>query len=255
MNSPLISIITVVYNSETLIRGTIDSILAQTCQNVELIIVDGASTDNTLNIIKSYGNQIAKCISEPDRGIYDAMNKGLDLATGEYVWFINSGDKVYSNDVVEKIENIYTTNNPDVFYGETMLIDENGSKLGTRSTQTTRKLPENLTSKSMINGMVVSHQSFIPKTALVDKYDLIYQCSSDLDWVIRCLNRSKAVVNTGIILSSYLVGGYSSKKQKVSWKERWNIYIKYFGTVSTLLAHMRIVERNVLHLITGKKNY
>jgi len=254
-DSPLVTIITVVYNSEHLIEKTICSVINQTCSDYEYIIVDGGSKDNTVAIIRRYEESISKWISEPDQGIYDAMNKGLRMATGKYVWFINSGDAIYDSYVIEKLRDFSLSKDPDVMYGDTMLIKESGTHLGLRSVQTTRKLPESLRFKSMINGMVVSHQSFIPKIGLTGEYNLIYKCSADLDWVIRCLGKAETILNTQMTLSAYLIGGYSGNNQKVSWKERWDIYIRYYGPIATLWAHLRIIGRNVLHTISGKRNY
>ena len=100
--NPLISVITVVYNGEEHIGRTIESVLAQTYKEVEYIIIDGKSTDGTLEVIGSY-NGIHKIVSEPDKGLYDAMNKGLKAASGEYVWFLNSGDQIYSTVIPLKL--------------------------------------------------------------------------------------------------------------------------------------------------------
>ena len=92
---PTVSVITVVYNARDLIEGTIDSVLAQTYPHLEYVIVDGASTDGTLELIGRYADRIDRLVSEPDRGLYDAMNKGLERATGDFVWYINAGDRIF----------------------------------------------------------------------------------------------------------------------------------------------------------------
>lgn len=136
MNTPLISIITVVYNSEKYIEGTLKSIQNQTCKDFEYIIIDGDSKDNTLSIIQRYQDVVSKLISETDKGLYDAMNKGLQMAKGQFVWFINSGDKIYADNTVENIVNLYADNpTADIFYGQTQLIDENDNILGMRKKQ------------------------------------------------------------------------------------------------------------------------
>ena len=95
-----LSIITIVYNNKDNLIKTIKSVREQTYKNIEYIIVDGGSTDGTVDVIKQNPDLIAKYITEPDDGIYDAMNKGLKLATGDYLWFMNSGDEIYANDTV-----------------------------------------------------------------------------------------------------------------------------------------------------------
>src|SRR5688572_13647639 len=100
---PLVSIITIVYNNRDHIEGTIKSVLFQTFTDYEYIIIDGASNDGTVDIIKQYEDKLGYWISEKDKGIYDAMNKGLRAAKGKYVWFMNSGDKIAEADTLEKI--------------------------------------------------------------------------------------------------------------------------------------------------------
>ena len=118
--NPLISIITVVYNSEQFIESTLKSIAAQNSKNFEYIIIDGQSKDATLSIIEKYKSFVDVLISEPDKGLYDAMNKGLQLAKGQFVWFINSGDQLYSENTVAQIEQLYQQDySIDVFYGQT----------------------------------------------------------------------------------------------------------------------------------------
>ena len=132
---PWLSIITVVYNSENLLQGTIDSIAAQSLQNFQYIIVDGKSNDGTLDIIKNNQQHISKWISEVDSGLYDARNKALEMADGKYVWFINSGDKLMNTNTIEDLYNQAVENNfPDIIYGETMIIDENDEIIGPRRT-------------------------------------------------------------------------------------------------------------------------
>ena len=100
---PKVSIITVVFNGENIIEKTMQSVFAQTYDNIEYIIVDGKSSDNTLSIIEKYKEKISVLISEKDKGLYDAMNKGLQVATGDYVWFMNGGDQIADAQVLTKI--------------------------------------------------------------------------------------------------------------------------------------------------------
>lgn len=102
MEKPKITVITVTFNAEKVLEKTILSVINQTYDNIEYIIIDGASTDRTMDIVKKYSNRISIVVSEPDKGIYDAMNKGIKLATGDWINFMNSGDGFHSNDVLEK---------------------------------------------------------------------------------------------------------------------------------------------------------
>ncbi|MCK4751602.1 MAG: glycosyltransferase, partial [Bacteroidales bacterium] len=146
MQSPKISIITVVYNDRGHIEETILSVLNQTYRHIEYVIVDGASSDGTLEVIRSFGDKI-KLISEPDRGLYDAMNKGLHVSQGDYVWYLNSGDQLFSEDTVEKMV-AGMEGFPDVIYGGTMVIGEGGKEVGDRRL----KPPGNLSWRSFRQG-------------------------------------------------------------------------------------------------------
>jgi glycosyltransferase involved in cell wall biosynthesis len=148
---PKVSIITVVFNGARFLEATIQSVINQQCKNFEYIIVDGGSTDGTLDIIHKYEKQISKWSSGTDSGLYDAMNKGIDLAIGDYLWFINAGDEIYDIEVLCKLfkdENAEA----DIFYGETLIIDPNGKEIGMRR----QKIPEMLNWKSLKRGMVVN---------------------------------------------------------------------------------------------------
>jgi glycosyltransferase involved in cell wall biosynthesis len=237
MNTPLISIITVVYNSEKYIEKTIKSIQEQTSQNFEYIIIDGNSTDETLNIISKYKNYVNRLISEPDKGLYDAMNKGLHYARGEYVWFINSGDRIFSSDTVEKIENLHKRHTQaDIFYGQTQLIDSHDNITGMR-----RKVaPEYLTAKSLTMGLVVCHQSILVKREIAPLYNLSYKIAADYEWVLAALEASNEIVNTHLILSKFLEDGFSSHNVEHALKDRLLIMLKHYGFFTTLAAHIRI---------------
>jgi glycosyltransferase involved in cell wall biosynthesis len=247
--NPLISIITVTYNAEKVLEPTIQSIISQTYPNIEYIIIDGNSKDHTLELVKKYDDKIAFWQSEKDRGIYDGMNKGLQAATGDYVWFMNAGDLIEAPDTVAQM--LRTSSYEDVLYGETNLIDEAGKVLGTRSQLTTRKLPAQLTWQSLGMGMVVSHQSILIKKTVAPLYNLQYKCSADIDWTIRSLQKSQTVKNTGIVLSRFLTGGFSSLQQKSCLHERFQISISHFGIIKTLLFNVLILFRAVWFKITG----
>ena len=251
---PMVTIITVVFNNLTHIEKTILSVLNQTFKNKEYIIIDGASSDGTLDLIRKYDSRIDYWQSEPDKGIYDAMNKGLHLANGSYVLFLNSGDLLADKEVLSKV---FSDPAPDadIFYGETNLMEESGKILGTRTDLTTRKLPEKLSWNNMKYGMVVSHQSIFVKRSIAPNYDLNYRCSADIDWVIEALKRSKKIINSHTVISNYLIGGFSIKHQKMSWKERFDIYTKHFGFIKSVFVHVYIVGRSISYKIRGKSNY
>ncbi len=233
--NPKFSIITVTYNASQWLERTILSILSQSYPNIEYLIIDGGSTDGTVNIIKHYKEGITYWNSEPDKGLYDAMNKGLLKSTGDYVWFINAGDTLYTANTAQQIVDSIKMKKilPEVIYGESMIVDGNGHSLGIRRL----KAPKKLTWKSFRMGMLVCHQSFLAKREIAPLYDTNYQWVADYDWCIKCLKKAKNVHNTFLILSNFLDAGMSTVNRKVSLKERYLIMEKYYGKISTFFLH------------------
>ena len=241
--SPKFSIITVTYNAGKVLEDTIRSVASQTYQNVEYLIVDGASKDNTLQIAEKYNEHIHQIVSEPDKGLYDAMNKGIRMATGDYVCFLNAGDKLHEESTLQQIVHSLKGQNepPDVIYGETAIVDEKGNFLRMRRLET----PEKLNWKSFKKGMLVCHQAFFAKRelAIKESYDLSYRFSADFDWCIRIMKQSTLLHNTHQTLIDYLNEGMTTQNHKASLKERFRIMCKHYGWVSTTLYHLWFVLR------------
>ncbi|MCD7899635.1 MAG: glycosyltransferase [Bacteroides sp.] len=238
--SPRFSIITVTYNAACVVEATIKSVVSQTYGNVEYIIVDGVSSDETLKIVDKYRYLIQKVVSEPDKGLYDAMNKGMLLATGDYLCFLNAGDSLREPTTLEDmVQSITPGETPDVMYGETALVDIN------RNFQRMKRLsaPEVLTWKSFKKGMLVSHQAFFARRELAEPYDLQYRFSSDVDWCIRIMKKSGILHNTHLIIIDYLEEGMTTQNRKASLKERFWIMTKHYGLASTLIHHIGFVFR------------
>lgn len=244
---PLLSVITVVYNNAKDIERTILSVVKQTYGNIEYIVIDGASTDGTLAIIHQYQNQIAQIISEPDKGIYDAMNKGLSIATGDYVLFMNSGDEFFEKDTVEKVFN--KAKNADIYYGETEIINENLVSQGRRRHQ----IPKKLSINSFKYGMSVCHQAIYIKRSLVNFYDPKYKLSADIDWILSALGKAKTTVNTDLYVAKYLIGGQSKQKHRQSLLERYQIFKKYYGFLPNLLNHFIIAIKLAVYWLIHRK--
>jgi len=231
----LFSIITVTYNAVQWLERTIQSVVSQSYPDIEYIVIDGNSTDGTLGIVKKYRSSITHCISEPDKGLYDAMNKGLKLASGDYVWFLNAGDMLYSENTVQEIVNKLNIENlPDIIYGETKIVDAHNNSLGMRRL----KAPENLSWKSFRMGMLVCHQSFLVKRTIAPLYDLQYRFAADYDWCIRCLKKADNVLNTHLILSQFLEAGLSAANRKAALKERYRIMCENYGKLPTQIRHL-----------------
>ena len=285
-----ISIITVTHNAEKFLEKTIQSVLSQSDKNFEYLIVDGASKDKTVEIIRkyekltteviakpsgfagnagfhphfsnicgqdarvpggfaisaseaycdNYKNEQFRWISESDAGLYDAMNKGIDLASGDFLWFMNSGDKIYDSSTLSKIRQEMRSNpNADIFYGQSLVIDENDNILGERH----KIAPRILSKKSLLKGLVVGHQSILVRKSIAPYYDLKYQITADYDWVCEILSRSKQNVYIDDYLSRFMAGGVSSIHRRKSWKERFYIMKKHFGLTQTFFAHLIIAMK------------
>lgn len=237
---PKFSIITVTYNAAKVLEDTIQSIVTQTYKNTEYIIVDGGSTDGTLDIIQKYKEHIHTVVSEPDKGLYDAMNKGIKLATGDYICFLNAGDGLHEDDTLQQmVHSITGTELPDVLYGETEIVDSEGHFLHMRRLSA----PEKLTWKSFKKGMLVCHQAFFARRDRVEPYDLQYRFSADFDWCIRIMKKAKVLHNTHLTIIDYLNEGMTTQNQKASLKERFRIMAKHYGMASTIMYHAWFVLR------------
>jgi glycosyltransferase involved in cell wall biosynthesis len=259
MQSPIFSIITVVYNGAKFLPQTIESVLWQTYTNYEYLIIDGASKDNSVELIQAYQaiNARIKWVSEPDNGLYDAMNKGLRMATGTYVWFLNAGDTIATLTILASMKQVIDNQHIDVFYGDTMLVDSNRKPIGLMSQLTTRSLPNPLKVSDYLYGMRVVHQSFIPRLALCPEYRTDNLCA-DYDWCIEILKQAVQVEKVPEkAVSNYLAGGISKKRHWESLKDRFSVMRKHFGLPATVWAHLVIVVRALEHklLRLGKPSY
>lgn len=237
MNRPTISIITVSYNSKNVIEETILSVINQTYEKIEYIIIDGGSTDGTIDIIKKYENQITHWISEPDFGIYDAMNKGIGLANGNWVNFMNCGDTFASTTCIEN--NIkYFKEDYLVVYSDCFLYYSNKNKIQYKKT-----LPIEFIKRNMI----FCHQStFInnPKTNNL-YFNLNYKICADYDMFLRIyLESGDKVFNYAKNpFSIYEVeNGFSKKTEKLYYKERIKIHLKNKLYISFLMDLLYFVK-------------
>ena len=238
---PRISIITICYNAASTITRTLRSVSAQTYPNIQYLIIDGASKDNTLELVRELAPE-AEIYSERDKGIYDAMNKGLDRATGDYVWYVNAGDALVSPTTVEDLVQATCTGDslPDVLYGDTRLIDSEDHDLGLRRLRP----PHQLDWHSFRSGMLVCHQAFVAKRTISPHYDLRYRFSADVDWCIRVLKEAKTTAFYPEPIALYLNEGTTTANHRASLIERFHIMRHHYGLVTTVLQHLRfLVDR------------
>ena len=238
---PRISIITICYNAASTITRTLRSVSAQTYPNIQYLIIDGASKDNTLELVRELAPE-AEVYSERDKGIYDAMNKGLDRATGDYVWYVNAGDALASPTTVEDLVRATCTGDslPDVLYGDTRLIDAEDHDLGLRRLRP----PLQLDWRSFRAGMLVCHQAFVAKRSISPHYDLRYRFSADVDWCIRVLKEAKTTAFYPEPIALYLNEGTTTANHRASLIERFHVMRHHYGLVTTVLQHLRfLVDR------------
>ena len=247
------TIVTITYNAEKVLQRTLDSVRYQTYEGVEHLIVDGASKDQTLAMVEQYKQQSDasdnghKVIiqSEPDHGIYDAMNKGLTQASGDYVVFMNAGDFFPSTDTLEKIvhqcrlSEYPAAERPGVLYGNTNIVDGEGHFLHPRRLQP----PVKLTWKSFRHGMLVCHQAFYARTDIAKntQYDTRYRFSADVDWCIRIMRETErmglTLCNTKMVVANYTEEGATTQNHSESLKERFHVMRRNYGLLTTLVMH------------------
>lgn len=248
-HKPLISIITITYNAEKYIGVTARSVAEQTFSDFEHIIIDGASTDSTIAQARINGSRRLKILSEPDNGLYDAMNKGLRMAKGDYVLFLNAGDRFHSADTLAKYAKGASLR-PDIIYGDTIIVDNEWKFLRPRHLSA----PSILTARSFLRGMLVCHQAFMVKRAIAPEYNLEYKFSADYDWCLNCIHNSKPGSRLDLrqVTIDYLDNGLTEKNKLASLAERFRIMKRHFGLVPAALAHLSFIPRATLRKLKNR---
>lgn len=250
MNSsarPHISIITITYNAADTLPPTLQSVAGQTYDDYEHIIVDGASKDGTPEMARSFPNPRVRVVSEPDKGLYDAMNKGLRLARGQFILFLNAGDSFSAPDILAKYASL-ADDNADIIYSDTMLVDSARREVAPRHLSA----PARLTFRSFSKGMLVCHQAFMMRRELAPEYDTRYRFSADYDWTVRCLrktsaNRCRQVPGYSI---HYLTDGLTDHNKKASLMERFKIMRRHYGFVTATIKHLTFIPRLLIRHLT-----
>lgn len=256
---PLLSIITICLNSGKYLEETIKSVINQTYDNIEYIIIDGGSTDNTLDIIQKYENKIDYWVSENDDGIYDAMNKGIDLATGKWLNFMNAGDRFYENNTIERI---FLRKNYDVdfIYGDCEIVyNPKFSRI--------QKAGE---IKDLWKGMIFSHQSLFVRNYIVKKYKFNgnNRIGADFEFLFTCYINNYKFCNGHIPIATVLAGGLSDTDRLGSILSWWstvnkfpknfrvNIYyfILFFDTLMRIGMKKILPDKVYSLLLRGKYN-
>ncbi len=251
MTPPLISIITVTYNARDTLKPTMKSVARQTFTEYEHIIVDGASTDDTLTIAVEEATERTRITSERDHGIYDAMNRGMGLSQGEYLIFLNAGDSFHTDNTLRHIADAIAANSkPGIVYGQTILVGGDDRHVtGMRHL----KAPDRLTLQSFADGMLVCHQAMTVLKRIAGPYDLRYRFSADFDWSIRCLQHSRNNVYIDETVIDYLDEGTTTRNHKSSLIERFRIMCRYYGTAPTIARHFKFAARDIRRKIKKPK--
>ena len=244
-----ITYVTITYNAAAVLQPTLDSVLQQDYPHIVHLIIDGASTDDTLKLVDDYiacsnaaeNGHSVQVTSEPDKGIYDAMNKGLRSADGDYVCFLNAGDFLPSSDTASKIAQQVAAAGglPAVLYGDTDIVDGEGRFLHHRRLAP----PENLTWRSFRQGMLVCHQAFYARTdfAIATPYNEQYRYSADVDWCIRVMKAAEKenvpLLNLKMVVANYRQEGQTTLHHRESLLERYRVMEHHYGRLQTLLLH------------------
>jgi len=220
-----ISVVTVCKNSEKHIEKAIQSVINQTYHNYEYIIIDGKSDDRTCEIIAKYSNYIAQFISETDNGLYEAMNKGIKLATGDFIYFLNSDDYFFDQEVLKDIvQTLLKDNSCDFLYGNVEQVSISGECFTSKLVK-----PEYLKTE-MITSCAIPHQGSFFKANLFEKlgyFNETYRIAADYEWFTRLLqNPSLKLSFIDRIIAFYYCGGFSGTNLKLAYSEMFNVQNK-----------------------------
>lgn len=228
------SIITVCWNSQDTIEQTIQSVLNQTFKDFEYIIIDGQSTDNTLAIIDKYKDRITQFISEPDKGIYDAMNKGIDLAQGDYIMFLNADDVLFHENVLALTAQKANIEKYELLYGDLIFLEKENGNFKNRKQDNVNKI-------YLCGGMLFHPTIFATKKLFekIGKFDISYKIVADYEWILRALIKNKATckyLDFTTTIFSHGEGISSNPKNKALNKnERLEVQKKYFNPIEYTL--------------------
>ena len=252
------SIVTITYQAADVLQPTLDSVAMQDYEDLEHIIVDGASKDDTMRLVEAHKEHLmrlhdegrrVKVLSEPDKGLYYAMNKGLKMCTGDYVCFLNAGDRLPDPDTLSRIaataEGAADGQMPAVLYGDTDIVDAEGNNLGHRHLSP----PDELSWRSFNNGMLVCHQAFYARVDIAQQvpYDTSLRLSSDVDWCIRIMRLAEEkglrLRRVPAVIAHYLQAGQSTKHHQRSLWERFVVMQRHYGLFPTIFRHLSFIPR------------
>lgn len=216
-----LTVVTACYNAEKTIRATIESFLSQTHLDRELLVIDGASRDGTLAAVAEYGSKDIRVVSEIDAGVYDAMNKGLRLFTGDAVGFLNADDTFHDNHALSRIA--HALESAEIVYGDLLMVTDHVSKTVVRDWRAGRFSPG-----AFQRGWQPPHPGFFVRRSVVNRvgeFDLTYVTAADYDFMLRAMLLDDVrIAYLPHVLADFMMGGVSTKD--------WRATLR--GTVETL---------------------
>ena len=256
-SNPLLSVITACLNSEKYLERAIKSVLAQDYPNIEHIIIDGGSKDGTLDIIRKYENDLGYWVSEPDKSIYDAMNKGIKASKGDILYFLNSDDRLYDKNVVKKVMDFFNKKEVDFIYGDILQCNLNNSDL------LLGRYPNNIKKRHFLRGTIGHPTTFFHRDCFIKagNFDIRYKIMADYEWYLRALfKKGLRAAHTKQIISIFQEGGLSkdtnlfSSEAKYIQKIYFNSYESAIGKITNFLFYgdvFRVIARTIFQ----KKDY
>jgi len=243
-----LSIITINYNNRDGLRKTIESVVAQTTRDFEYIVIDGGSTDGSVDVIKEYASYIDYWVSEPDKGIYNAMNKGIDQATGDYCLFLNSGDWLYNSDVIQNIYHEVNDSSYTFVFGKINIVSRDGKCVLGQS------VPENTSGYYLFKGNL-PHQSTLTQTAVLKQYHYRENYNIVSDWLFAVemiLLHNASTRNIHTIISNFMLDGISSTKYQLVAAEREQGFKNILGKVISDDYHKLCYGETFLEILIRK---
>ncbi len=240
-----VSIITVCLNSARTIRRALESVRQQIYNNIEVIVIDGVSTDETLYVVSEFNDIVITLVSEKDRGIYDAMNKGVSLASGDIVYFLNSDDELVGSSIVADVVNMFQKNpSLDMLYGDIIV----------RHAEFDKYIKHQHVNKNNVLHTGICHQAIFARRSLFDKngdFNLNYRIYADFDWIIRVFRANLVTKYFPRVVSIFHSGGISMSDQNYNLQERLLVQYQYEEGLTLKLGHYRMRARYHLFRLLG----
>lgn len=240
------SIITVCFNSANVLSGAMQSLAAQTWCDYEWVVVDGGSSDGTIDLARTFTAAPMQSLSEPDPGIYDAMNKAIGLARGEYLYFLNSDDRLAGPSVLADVaQALDTAAGPDLLIGQVLFVGESGCVRRSYDHVT----PCNVLFESLCHQGVFAHHSLFDRYG---RFDIGYRMAADFDWLARVMRAGARVVRSSFLVAEFSTGGAHTRAQAITVAEVMRIRRAQTTPVEYALTHALLWVRHKAHRLARR---